>query len=60
MYIAGTLSEMPAVNTFALFATIALLIDFILQITAFIALLAIDEMRYEVRNLIRIFYVIKV
>ncbi|XP_065167705.1 NPC intracellular cholesterol transporter 1 homolog 1b-like [Atheta coriaria] len=43
----GTLSDMPAVHTFAFFATIALLFDFLLQITAFIALLAIDERRYK-------------
>lgn len=49
----GTLSDMPAVHTFAFFATIALLFDFLLQITAFIALLAIDERRYKV-NLLQI------
>lgn len=43
---------MPAVNTFAMYATIAVFIDFILQITAFIALLSLDDKRYQV---IRIF-----
>ncbi|GLV43405.1 Niemann-Pick type C-1a [Carabus blaptoides fortunei] len=42
----GTLSDMPAVNTFALYAAVAVLIDFILQITAFIALLSLDDKRY--------------
>ncbi|KAL1131976.1 hypothetical protein AAG570_011587, partial [Ranatra chinensis] len=41
----GTLSEMPAVNTFALYATVALSIDFILQITVFVAFLAINTQR---------------
>ncbi|XP_062539405.1 NPC intracellular cholesterol transporter 1 homolog 1b [Armigeres subalbatus] len=41
----GGLSPMPAVNTFAWYATVALLVDFILQITAFVALMALDERR---------------
>ncbi|KAJ8924000.1 hypothetical protein NQ315_006776 [Exocentrus adspersus] len=43
----ATLSTMPAVHTFALYATIAVLFDFLLQITAFIALLSLDQERYE-------------
>lgn len=46
--IPGIISNMPAVNTFALFATIAIIFNFILQMTMFIALLAIDESRYKV------------
>ncbi|XP_055608436.1 NPC intracellular cholesterol transporter 1 homolog 1b [Uranotaenia lowii] len=41
----GGLSPMPAVNTFAWYATVALLVDFLLQITAFVALMALDEQR---------------
>ncbi|XP_038117109.1 NPC intracellular cholesterol transporter 1 homolog 1b [Culex quinquefasciatus] len=41
----GGLSPMPAVNTFAWYATVALFVDFVLQITAFVALMAIDERR---------------
>nr|CAD7460294.1 unnamed protein product [Timema tahoe] len=41
----GALSDMPAVHTFALYATVALLLDFIFQITCFIALLALDDKR---------------
>lgn len=41
----GSLSNMPAVKTFAYFATVAILLDFIFQITAFLALIAIDEKR---------------
>ncbi|KAK9747109.1 Niemann-Pick C1 N terminus [Popillia japonica] len=43
----GALSDMPAVNTFAIFATLAMLFNLLLQLTAFIALLAIDERRYR-------------
>lgn len=46
-FLIGALSDMPAVRTFALYATVALFIDFIFQITAFVALLAIDESRRE-------------
>ena len=38
---------MPAVKTFALYAAVAVFIDFILQITAFIALMTIDQKRSE-------------
>uniref|UniRef100_A0A182W4Q6 SSD domain-containing protein n=1 Tax=Anopheles minimus TaxID=112268 RepID=A0A182W4Q6_9DIPT len=43
----GALSPMPAVNTFAWYATVALLVDFLLQISAFVALMALDEKRVE-------------
>lgn len=43
----GTLSSMPAVNTFAIYATLAVFFDFVLQITVFVALLAFDTQRYE-------------
>ena len=43
----GTLSTMPAVNTFAIYATIAIFLDFLLQITAFVALFTLDLKRYE-------------
>jgi len=42
----GCISDMPAVKTFAMYAAIAILLDFLLQITAFVALMAIDERRY--------------
>ncbi|XP_049876283.1 NPC intracellular cholesterol transporter 1 isoform X1 [Pectinophora gossypiella] len=41
----GALSDMPAVRAFALYAGAALLVDFLLQVTCFIALLAIDTHR---------------
>lgn len=41
----GSLSDMPAVRAFALYAGMALLIDFIFQITCFVSLLALDTLR---------------
>ncbi|XP_077294393.1 Niemann-Pick type C-1a isoform X2 [Arctopsyche grandis] len=41
----GGLSDMPAVRAFALYAGMALLIDFLLQITSFVSLLALDTLR---------------
>lgn len=46
----GGLSDMPAVKAFALYAGMALLVDFILQITCFVSLLALDTIRQAVRN----------
>lgn len=43
----GGLTSMPAVRTFALYAGLALLIDFLLQITGFVALLTLDAKRQE-------------
>lgn len=41
----GGLSDMPAVRAFALYAGMALLIDFLLQITCFVSLLSLDSLR---------------
>lgn len=41
----GGLSDMPAVKAFALYAGMALIIDFVLQITCFVGLLALDTVR---------------
>ncbi|XP_012153850.1 Niemann-Pick type C-1a isoform X6 [Megachile rotundata] len=41
----GGLSDMPAVRAFALYAGMALLVDFVLQITCFVSLLALDTVR---------------
>ncbi|XP_022084057.1 LOW QUALITY PROTEIN: Niemann-Pick C1 protein-like [Acanthaster planci] len=43
----GALTDVPAVQTFALYAGLAVLIDFLLQITAFVALLSLDLRRQE-------------
>ncbi|XP_055384891.1 NPC intracellular cholesterol transporter 1 homolog 1b isoform X2 [Condylostylus longicornis] len=43
----GTLSDMPAVNTFAMYAAAAILIDFILQISLFVAIMSLDQSRYN-------------
>ncbi|XP_019770254.2 NPC intracellular cholesterol transporter 1 isoform X2 [Dendroctonus ponderosae] len=41
----GSLSDMPAVRAFALYAGMALLFDFIFQITCFVSLLSLDTIR---------------
>merc|ERR1719500_2010297 len=43
----GALSDMPAVRAFALYAGMALLIDFLMQITCFVSLIALDMARQE-------------
>ncbi|XP_035246328.1 NPC1-like intracellular cholesterol transporter 1 [Anguilla anguilla] len=43
----GGLSSMPAVKSFALYAALAVLFDFALQITAFVALLSLDARRQD-------------
>ncbi|KAG0727530.1 NPC intracellular cholesterol transporter 1 [Chionoecetes opilio] len=43
----GGLSDMPAVYAFALYAGLALVIDFLLQMTCFVALLTLDARRVE-------------
>ncbi|CAN9513420.1 unnamed protein product [Ophioblennius macclurei] len=43
----GALSTMPAVKSFALYAALALLMDFLLQMTAFVALLSLDARRQD-------------
>ncbi|KAM4841405.1 NPC intracellular cholesterol transporter 1 [Thomomys bottae] len=47
----GALSTMPAVHTFSLFAGMAVLIDFLLQITCFVSLLGLDIKRQEKNRL---------
>lgn len=47
----GSITEMPAVRTFALYATVAIVFNFVLQITAFVALMAIDQRRYSAGRL---------
>lgn len=43
----GSVTDMPAVKTFALYATVAILFNFLLQITAFVAFMALDQNRYD-------------
>ena len=43
----GALSGMPAVRAFALYAGMALLIDFFMQITCFVSLISLDMIRQE-------------
>jgi len=39
---------MPAVKVFSLYAAMAVLIDFLLQISCFVSILALDARRQEV------------
>ncbi|QQP55526.1 Uncharacterized protein FKW44_008742, partial [Caligus rogercresseyi] len=41
----GAISDMPAVRAFALYAGMALLIDFLMQVTCFISLISLDMSR---------------
>ncbi|PIK57949.1 Niemann-Pick C1 protein [Apostichopus japonicus] len=43
----GALSNMPAVKAFSLYAATAVFINFLLQITCFVALLTLDSLRQE-------------
>ena len=43
----GSVTDMPAVKVFALNAALAIIFNFILQITAFLALIKLDMMRLE-------------
>ena len=45
----GALTNMPAVEQFALAAAVAIVFDFLLQITAFLAILSLDARRHEVK-----------
>lgn len=51
----GTITDMPAVRTFALYAAVAITFNFFLQITAFIALMTIDVVRLNVGFLLDIY-----
>lgn len=44
----GSISDMPAVNTFAIYAALAVFMDFVFQITAFVAIMCLDQKRYQV------------
>ena len=44
----GAMTDMPAVRVFSLYAAMAVLIDFLLQITCFVALLSLDARRQAV------------
>ncbi|KAJ8421237.1 hypothetical protein Cgig2_028187 [Carnegiea gigantea] len=43
----GTFIPMPAVRVFSMFAALAVLLDFLLQVTAFVALIVFDFLRTE-------------
>ncbi|XP_008158848.2 NPC1-like intracellular cholesterol transporter 1 [Eptesicus fuscus] len=47
----GALTPMPAVRTFALTSGVALILDFLLQMSAFVALVSLDSRRQEASRL---------
>ena len=47
----GSLTEMPAVRMFALYAGVALVINFFLQMTAFLAIFTLDTIRQQENRL---------
>ena len=47
LYFIGAMSTMPAVRIFSLYAAAAVFFDFLLQVTAFVALLSLDSKRQE-------------
>ncbi|CAH8534217.1 unnamed protein product [Schistosoma turkestanicum] len=49
-FFCGALTTMPAVRVFALYAAMAIVFNFLLQIFAFIALLTLDGRRYVARR----------
>lgn len=54
----GAMSNMPAVKAFALYAGLALLIDFLLQITCFVSILSLDAAR-QAANRFDVLYFIR-
>ena len=44
----GALTDMPAVKIFSMYAAMAVLFDFLLQITCFVSLMTLDARRMEV------------
>ena len=50
------MTNMPAVRVFTLYAAMAVLIDFLLQITAFVSLLSLDARRMQVRELLGVLW----
>jgi len=47
----GAIVKMPAVNSFASYSAVAIFIDFLLQITVFVALLTLDVKRSESKRI---------
>ena len=50
------MSTMPAVRVFSQYASLAVFIDFLLQISAFVALLALDAKRQKVSDGLTFFH----
>ncbi|KAL3318173.1 NPC intracellular cholesterol transporter 1 [Cichlidogyrus casuarinus] len=50
-FFCGTISSMPAVKVFSMYAGLAIMINFLMQITVFVALLTLDARRTVARRL---------
>jgi hypothetical protein len=48
--VVGALTDMPAVRVFSLYSAMAVLLDFLFQITVFVALMTLDAKREEVKR----------
>ena len=46
----GALTDMPAVRVFSLYSAMAVLLDFLFQITVFVAIMTLDAKREEVNR----------
>ena len=57
-FLLGAITPMPAVRTFSLYAGLAVLVDFLLQITCFVSLMTLD-CRRELANRFDLFCCIK-
>jgi Niemann-Pick C1 protein len=55
-FLLGVLTRMPAVVAFSIYASVAILFDFLLQMSFFAAILALDGKRVKVRTLIAHLY----
>lgn len=44
----GALTDMPAVRVFSLYSAMAVLLDFLFQVTVFVAIMTLDAKREEV------------
>jgi Niemann-Pick C1 protein len=49
-FLLGALASMPAVKIFSLYAFMAVLIDFLLQITCFVSVLSLDDRRQDMNR----------
>jgi Niemann-Pick C1 protein len=54
-FLLGVLTRMPAVVDFSIYAALAIFFDFLLQLTCFAALMALDAKRIQVSSTLHFF-----